>query len=75
MGNTFPKLYQIIKIEYNNGPNITHGKTITSFDVYFKAIEWFLHHMNGLILLRRIEHFSKWVKLVALLDKSSYNTS
>jgi hypothetical protein len=23
----------------------------------------------------KIEHFSKWVKLVALLDKSSHNTS
>ncbi len=23
------------------------------FDVYHKAIKWFLHHMNGLVLFRR----------------------
>ncbi len=53
MGNTFPKLHQVIKIAYNNGPNATHGRKITSFDAYHKAIEWFLHHMNGLVLFRR----------------------
>jgi hypothetical protein len=53
MGNIFPKLHQVIEIAYNNGPNVTHGRTITSFDVYHKAIEWFLHHMNGLVLFRR----------------------
>jgi hypothetical protein len=52
MGNTFPKLHQVIEIAYNNSPNITHGRTITSFDAYHKAIEWFLHHMNGLVLFR-----------------------
>jgi hypothetical protein len=53
MGNTLPKLHQIIGITYNNSPNTTHGRTITLFDVYHKAIEWFLHHMNGLVLFRR----------------------
>jgi hypothetical protein len=53
MGNTLPKLHQVIKIAYNNGPNATHGGTITSSDAYHKAIEWFLHHMNGLVLFRR----------------------
>jgi hypothetical protein len=53
MGNIFPKLHQVIGIAYNNGPNVTHGGTITSFNVYHKAIKWFLHHMNGLVLFRR----------------------
>jgi hypothetical protein len=53
MGNTLPKLHQIIGITYNNGPNATHGRTITSFDAYHKAIEWFLHHMNSLVLFKR----------------------
>jgi hypothetical protein len=53
MGNTLPKLHQIIGITYNNGPNATHGKTITSFDAYRKATEWFLHHMNDLVLFKR----------------------
>jgi len=50
MGNTLPKLHQIIRIAYNNGQNATHGKIINLSDVYHKAIEWFLHHMNGLVL-------------------------
>jgi hypothetical protein len=53
MGNTLPKLHQVIEIPYNNGPNATHGRIITSFDAYHKAIEWFLHHMNGLVLFKR----------------------
>jgi hypothetical protein len=53
MGNTLPKLHQVIGIAYNNGLNATHGGTITSFDAYHKAIEWFLHHMNDLVLFRR----------------------
>jgi hypothetical protein len=53
MGNTLPKLHQIIEIAYNNSPNATHGGTITSFDAYHKAIEWFLHHMNNLVLFRK----------------------
>jgi hypothetical protein len=53
MGNTLPKLHQIIRIAYNSGPNATHGRIITSFDAYHKATKWFLHHMNGLVLFRR----------------------
>jgi hypothetical protein len=53
MGNTFPKLHQVIEIAYNSGPNAIHGRTITSFDAYHKATEWFLHHMNDLVLFRR----------------------
>jgi hypothetical protein len=53
MGNTFPKLHQVIGIAYNNSPNAIHGGTITSSNASHKAIEWFFHHMNGLILFRR----------------------
>jgi hypothetical protein len=53
MGNTLPKLHQIIKIAYNSGPNATHGRTITLFDAYRKATEWFLHHMNDLVLFKK----------------------
>ncbi len=53
MGNTLPKLHQIMGIAYNSGLNATHGGTITLFDAYHKAIKWFLHHMNGLVLFRR----------------------
>jgi hypothetical protein len=53
MGNTFPKLHQIIGIAYNNNLNTTHGKTITWSDAYHKATKWFLHHMNDLVLFRR----------------------
>jgi hypothetical protein len=53
MGNTLPKLHQVTGIAYNNSPNATHGGSITSSDVYHKATEWFLHHMNDLVLFRR----------------------
>ncbi len=53
MGNTLPKLHQVIRIAYNNSLNTTHGRIITSFDAYHKAIEWFFHHMNGVVLFRR----------------------
>jgi hypothetical protein len=53
MGNTLPKLHQVIKITYNSGPNATHGRTITLFNAYHKATEWFLHHMNGMVLFRK----------------------
>jgi hypothetical protein len=53
MGNTLPKLHQVIGIAYNNSLNIIHGRIITSFDVYHKATKWFLHHMNDLVLFRR----------------------
>jgi hypothetical protein len=61
MGNTFPKLYKINRIAYNNNPNATHGRAIASSDAYHKVIEWFLHHMNGLVLFRRyIEAWTLW---------------
>jgi hypothetical protein len=53
MGNTPHKLHQVIEIAYNSNPNTTHGRTITSSNAYHKAIEWFLHHMNGLVLFKR----------------------
>jgi hypothetical protein len=53
MGNTFPKLHQFNKIAYNIGPNAIHGRTITLSDAYHKAIEWFFHHMNDLVLFKR----------------------
>jgi hypothetical protein len=52
MGNTFPKLHQVIEIAYNSNQNVIHGETITLSDAYHKIIEWFLHHMNGLVLFR-----------------------
>jgi len=53
MENTLPKLHQVNGITYNKGPNTTNAMIINSFDAYHKAIEWFLHHMNGLVLFRR----------------------
>jgi len=53
MGTTFPKLHQVIGIAYNSSPHATHKGIITSFDAYHKVTEWFLHHMNNLILFRR----------------------
>jgi hypothetical protein len=53
MGNTLPKLHQIIGIAYNNDPNATHGETITSSNAYHKATKWFLHHMNDPVLFKR----------------------
>jgi hypothetical protein len=52
MGNTFPKLHQVIGIAYNNNPNATDGGTITSFDAYHKVTEWLLHRMNNLVLFK-----------------------
>jgi hypothetical protein len=53
MGNTLPKLHQVNEIAHNNNPNTIHGGTITSSDAYHKATEWFLHHMNSLVLFTR----------------------
>jgi len=53
MENTLPKLRQVSEIAYNNDPNVIHGGTITSSDAYHKEIEWFHHHMNGLVLFKR----------------------
>jgi hypothetical protein len=53
MGNTLPKLHQIIGIAYNIGQNATHGGTITTSDAYHKATKWFLHHVHDMVLFRR----------------------
>jgi hypothetical protein len=52
MGNTLPKLHQVIGIAYNSSPNVTHGRTITSSDAHHKATKWFLHHMNDMFLFK-----------------------
>ncbi len=33
--------------------NVIHGRTIISSNAHHKAIKWFLHHMNDLVLFRR----------------------
>jgi hypothetical protein len=48
-----PQVNQVIRITYNNGPNAIDGRTIISSDAYHKATEWFLHHMNDLVLFRK----------------------
>jgi len=53
MGNTLPKLYQVIEIAYNIDLNAIHGETITLSDAYYKATKWFFHHTNDLVLFRR----------------------
>ncbi len=53
MGNTFPKLHQVIEIAYNNDPNVIHGKIIILSDVYHKVTMWFLHHLSALVLFKR----------------------
>jgi hypothetical protein len=67
MGNTLPKLHQIIGITCNNGPNTTHGGIITSFDVYHEAIEWFLHHMNDMVLFKRYTQSLDTLELSVLI--------
>jgi hypothetical protein len=69
MGNTFPKLHQVIGIAYNNDPNATHGGTITSSDAYHKA-KWFLHHMNGMVLFRRYTRSLDTLELNVLISFS-----
>jgi hypothetical protein len=69
MGNTFPVLHQIIGIAYNTAPNATHGRIITSSDVYHKVTEWFLHHMNSLVL------FKRYVRNLNILELSILITS
>jgi len=64
MGNTLPKLHQVIGITYKNGPNTTHGGTITSSHAYHKVTEWFLHHMNSPVL------FKKYIRSLDALELS-----
>jgi hypothetical protein len=70
MGNTLPKLHQVIRIVYNNGPNTTHGGTITSFDAYHKVTKWFLHHMNDLVLFKRYTQSLDTLELNVLITFS-----
>jgi hypothetical protein len=67
MGNTLPKLHQVIGITYNNGLNVIHGRTIASFDVYHKATKWFLNHMNSLVLFRRYTQSLDTLELSVLI--------
>jgi hypothetical protein len=67
MGNTLPKLYQVIRITYNNGPNATRGGTITLSDAYHKAIKWFLHHMNDMVFFKRYTRSSNILELNILI--------
>jgi hypothetical protein len=74
MGNTFPKLHQVFEVAYNSGPNATHGRTITSFDAYHKATEWFLHHMNDLVLFRKYTRSLDTLELSVLIAFSLFIT-
>ncbi len=64
MGNTLPKLHQVNKMAYNSVPNATHGRTIISPNVCHKAIEWVLHHKNGLVL------FKKYIRSLDILESN-----
>jgi hypothetical protein len=74
MGNTLPKLHQVIEIAYNSGPNVIHGRTITSFDDYRKATNWLLHHMNDLTLFRRYIRSLDTLELNVLIAFSLFIT-
>jgi hypothetical protein len=45
-----------------------------SFDVYHKAIEWFLHHMNGMVLFRRYTRNLDILELYILIEFSFFIT-
>jgi hypothetical protein len=70
MGNTLPKLHQVIGIAYNSGPNIIYGRTITSFDAYHKVTKWFLHHMNNLVLFKKYSWSLDILELIVLITFS-----
>jgi hypothetical protein len=74
MGNTLPKLHQVIEIAYNCDPNAIHGRTITSFDAYHKATWWFLHHMNGLVLFKSYTRSLDTLELRILITFSLFIT-
>jgi hypothetical protein len=74
MGNTFPKLHQVIRIVYNNDPNATHGRTITLSDAYHKATEWFLHDMNNLVLFRMYSRSLNTLELNVFITFSLFIT-
>jgi hypothetical protein len=73
-GEYLPKLHQVIRIAYNNGLNATHGGTITSFDAYHKATEWFLHHMNNLVLFKTYTRSLDTLELNVLIAFSLFIT-
>jgi len=74
MGNTLPKLHQVIGITYNNNPNATHGEIITLFDAYHKVTKWFFHHMNGLVLFRKYIRSLDILKLSVFIAFSLFIT-
>jgi hypothetical protein len=74
MGNTLPKLHQVIGIAYNSGPNATHGRIITLSNAYHKATKWLLHHMNGLVLFRRYTQSLDILELNVLIAFSLFIT-
>jgi hypothetical protein len=74
MGNNLPKLHQVSRIAYNSGPNVIHGRTITSSDAYHKAIKWFFHHMNGLILFKMYTRSLDTLELNVLITFSLFIT-
>jgi hypothetical protein len=67
MGNTLPKSHQIIRIAYNNNPNVIHGGIITLSNAYHKATKWFFHHMNDLVLFRKYTRSLDIVELSVLI--------
>jgi hypothetical protein len=69
-----PELHQVIRITYNSGPNAIHGGTITSSDAYHKATEWFLHHMNGLVLFRKYTRSLEILEVSVLIAFSLFIT-
>jgi hypothetical protein len=74
MGNTLPKLHQVIRIAYKNNPNATHGETITLSNDYHKATEWFLHHMNDLVLFKKYTQSLDTLELSVLIAFSFFIT-
>jgi len=74
MGNTLPKLHQVGEITYNNGPNATHGWTITLSNAYHKVTKWFLHHVNGLVLFKRYTQSLDTLELSVLITFSLFIT-
>jgi hypothetical protein len=74
MKNTLPKFHQVTVITYNSGLNVIHGGIITSSDVYHKVIEWFLHHMNSLVLFRRYTRILDILELNVLIAFSPFIT-
>jgi len=67
MGNTLPKLHQVIGIAHNSDQNVIHGRIITSFNAYHKVTEWFLHHMNDPVLFRRYTRSLDTLELSVLI--------